>query len=110
MAVPLPQLINPEGYSPSTFAYISRDDLQSAGTAEFPALEDWLAIFYNSIESFTKIAETDPAVPPEERGPRALAFGAGYKAALDRLVDSLDGQSPEEKLQSVNCLELCRLR
>ena len=72
----------------------------------YPSLEDWLAIFYNSIPSFAKIAAADPTLPSSDRAAGAAAFSATYRAVLDALVAELEnGGQP-----TLNCLELCRLR
>jgi hypothetical protein len=98
----LPQLEAGEGvasYNPNTFKYESRADREAAALPAFPAAEDWLKIFYDSIESFKKTAEKDSGV--EDAPTKAAAFAVGYRAKLDALKGSSD---------LLNCLELCRLR
>ena len=103
----LPQLEAGEGassYDPNTFKYKSKSDRQSAGLAAFPALEDWLKIFYDSIESFQKTAASDTTVSDAPQ--KAAAFAEIYRAKLDATLNS----KAQEETGSINCLELCRLR
>jgi hypothetical protein len=102
----LPQLEAGEGaasYNPNTFAYQSRSDREASGLPAFPAAEDWLNIFYDSIGSFKKTALSDTSVTDVEE--KAAAFAAGYQAKLDALSSTEIGSKA-----SINCLELCRLR
>jgi hypothetical protein len=102
----LPQLEAGEGaanYNPNTFDYKPRSIRQAAGLEAFPSSEDWLKIFYDSIESFGKTAAKDTSI--ENAKEKAAAFAASYRAKLDAL-NSTDHSSNE----SINCLELCRLR
>lgn len=108
-------LIVPESYSPHTWDYVPQSQKESEDT--IPPLEEWIAIFYKSIEYFKGIASRDPSidVPDEEKQAMAETFAATYKAHLDDIM----GRAREagasflenETLRSeCNCLHLCRLR
>ena len=91
-----------EGYSPHTFPYLPKELLSSSQNK--PSLEDWLAIFYNSIEYFQKIASKDTAVENAEE--KAELFAQMYKNELD----SLNSQPFEQVKEQLNCHRLCQLR
>jgi len=104
----LPQILS--DYTPHTFAYTCRSDLEAHGQPPFPSLEDWVKIFYDSINSFVKVAGADPSLQPAERAACAAKFATSYRSALDTLMNEVPSFSVKEKDAKVNCLELCRLR
>jgi len=91
-----------EGYSPHTFPYLPRELLSSSQNR--PSLEDWMAIFYDSIEYFQNIASKDTGVENAEE--KAALFAKMYKQELD----SLNSQPFEHVKGQLNCHRLCELR
>jgi hypothetical protein len=97
---PLPQLVR-EDYEPNTFlaTFRPRAALAAAGAPTYPAWEDWLAIFADSVAGFAATAAADPAVAD---APAAAArFAAAYRAELAALPPGGAG---------AGCLELCAAR
>ena len=97
--------ISKDTYNPHTFEYIPSSILSiSEGKENTPSLEEWMQIFYNSIEYFAGMARKDDQVEnPEER---AEVFASRYREKLDTLMK----REYEDVRSQLNCLNLCRMR
>lgn len=106
----LPQFLDIENYTPNTFEYIPRSKCGqiSERLENFPTLEDWMKIFYDSIKTFQKIASSDPkirnAVQASER------FAEKYRKKLDGVYQQVLDKEDNPNNELVNCLLLCKMR
>lgn len=119
-------LIVPESYSPHTWEYIpaacqslvdSSHHAQDENQMQIPPLEQWIEIFYRSIEYFKSIASTDPSIDASDEDKKAMAaaFAASYRAKLDDIMARvrMAGASFVEDMalrMECTCVHLCRLR
>lgn len=94
--------ISRESYNPHTFDYVP-SSLLSESDIE-PSLEDWMKIFYDSIEYFARIAREDTTV--ESPAAKAELFATIYRSKLDNLMN----QKYEDVKSKFNCLTLCKMR
>lgn len=89
--------------------------LTCSGQPTYPALEDWIQIFRQSIASFRRTAEADSSLPEAERLAAAERFASAYLAIVNEVEQdalaagaaAVDGSS---RGQQPGCLELCQLR
>lgn len=119
-------LIVPESYCPHTWEYIpaacqprgdSLNPAQEQNQADMPPLEQWMEIFYRSIEYFASIARRDPSIDASDEDKEGMAdsFAASYRAHLDDIMArvKLAGASFMDNValrMECTCLHLCRLR
>lgn len=97
--------ISKDGYSPHTFEYIPLSLLsESEGDGCKPSLQDWMKIFYNSIEYFASMAKEDGQV--ENPSAKAKIFATLYRDKLDTLMQ----KRYEDAKPHLNCLTLCKMR
>lgn len=97
--------ISKETYNPHTFEYVPSSLLEPSNDGEIkPSLEDWMKIFYNSIDYFASIAKQDEQVQqPEEK---AEMFSKLYRERLDALME----KDYKDAKSQLNCLTLCKMR
>lgn len=111
---PLPMLADDGSkYEPHSFPYVPKRLLVLEQGKSKPSLEDWMAIFYNSIPYFQGIAGKDPSI--EDSGRRremAETFAKTYRSDLDGLMGRIkeDNNTIEYPKDEFTCLNLCRLR
>ncbi|GAB4838679.1 hypothetical protein Ancab_028224 [Ancistrocladus abbreviatus] len=100
--VPFPQLITPieSNYRVCTIPYRFPSDNPKKAT---PAEIAWIDLFYNSITSFKKRAESDETVPDAKV--KAEKFAQRYGEILKDLK-----KDPESHGGPPDCILLCRLR
>ncbi|GMH02894.1 hypothetical protein Nepgr_004733 [Nepenthes gracilis] len=100
--VPFPLLITPieSNYRACTIPYRFPSDNPKRAT---PTEIAWIDLFYNSIPSFTKRAESDETVPDAKV--KAEKFAQRYSEILEDLK-----KDPETHGGPPDCILLCRLR
>lgn len=109
---PLPLLVNT--YVPHSFPYVPKSLLlRSDQGKDGPSLEDWMAIFYNSIPYFQGIAAKDASIQDSERRREmAETFAKTYRSDLDGLMARIKEKDDtiEYPKEEFTCLNLCRMR
>lgn len=97
----LPLLLRSADYSTDTLkhTFVPKCELEAQGIASFPALEDWIAIFRNSITYFKLVCASDTSIGDPQRA--AEKFACLYEIGLQNI----------EKQKSIpTIVDLCRLR
>ena len=108
MTTALPQL-DIGSYKCNTFSCKPRALLDAEGLPpDYPSLEDWVQIFYASITSFQRTAESDATNADSEA--RAANFAQSYRCTLDQLMAEVKRDPLASWEDKISCLELCRLR